>query len=50
MRYPIGIQDFENIRRDGYVYVDKTESIYKLFKVGANFSTQNRRLEGWKVE
>ena len=30
MRYPIGIQDFENIRRDGYIYVDKTELLYKL--------------------
>ena len=30
MLYPIGIQDFENIRRDGYIYVDKTELIYKL--------------------
>lgn len=30
MLYPIGIQDFENIRRDGYVYVDKTELIYNL--------------------
>lgn len=30
MLYPIGIQDFENIRRDGYVYVDKTDLIYKL--------------------
>ena len=30
MIYPIGIQDFENIRRDGYVYVDKTELIHKL--------------------
>ena len=30
MRYPIGIQDFESIRRDGFVYVDKTELIYNL--------------------
>jgi hypothetical protein len=30
MLYPIGIQDFENIRRDGYVYVDKTELVYNL--------------------
>ena len=22
----------------------------KVFKIGANFSTKNRRLEGWKVE
>lgn len=34
MLYPIGIQDFENIRRDGYVYVDKTELVYKLAKTG----------------
>lgn len=30
MLYPIGIQDFEKIRKDDYVYVDKTELIYKL--------------------
>ena len=30
MLYPIGIQDFENIRRGGFVYVDKTELVYKL--------------------
>ena len=30
MLYPIGIQDFEKIRKDGYVYVDKTDIIYKL--------------------
>ncbi|MDD6009169.1 MAG: AAA family ATPase, partial [Prevotellaceae bacterium] len=23
MKYPIGIQSFEQIREDGYVYVDK---------------------------
>jgi hypothetical protein len=28
--YPIGVQSFENIRRSGAVYVDKTELIYKL--------------------
>ncbi len=25
MIYPIGIQDFESLRNDGYVYIDKTE-------------------------
>lgn len=29
-RYPIGIQAFEIIRRDGYVYVDKTAFVYDL--------------------
>ncbi len=30
MRYPIGIQNFEAIRTDAYVYVDKTALIYNL--------------------
>jgi hypothetical protein len=28
--YPVGVQSFENIRRSGAVYVDKTNLIYKL--------------------
>jgi hypothetical protein len=27
---PIGIQSFEDIRRNNYLYVDKTEHIYRL--------------------
>lgn len=30
MLYPIGIQNFEKIREDGFVYVDKTRLIYEL--------------------
>ena len=30
MKYPIGIQSFDRIIEDGYVYVDKTELIYNL--------------------
>ena len=33
MKYPIGIQSFDRIREDGYVYVDKTALIYNLVKV-----------------
>ena len=29
-KYPIGLQDFEGIRRNGYVYVDKTQHIHNL--------------------
>lgn len=29
-KYPVGIQDFESLRRGGYVYVDKTELVYRL--------------------
>lgn len=32
--YPIGIQNFESLRKDGYYYVDKTEIIYNLAKTG----------------
>lgn len=34
MLYPIGIQDFEKIRKDGFVYVDKTRLIYNLARQG----------------
>ena len=34
MRYPIGIQTFENIIEDGFVYVDKTDLIYSLVNEG----------------
>jgi hypothetical protein len=27
---PIGIQDFEDLRTKGYVYVDKTAYVWKL--------------------
>ena len=34
MKYPIGIQDFEKIREDGFVYVDKTALLYDLVTNG----------------
>ena len=34
MKYPIGIQSFDQIINDGYVYVDKTDMIYSLVKEG----------------
>ena len=30
MKYPIGIQSFEQIIEDGYVYLDKTKLVYDL--------------------
>ena len=32
-RYPVGIQTFSEIIRGGYVYVDKTDLVWKLSKV-----------------
>ena len=34
MKYPIGIQSFDQIIEDGYVYVDKTQLIYDLTHEG----------------
>ena len=37
MLYPIGIQDFVKIRKDGYVYVDKTDLVYKMVQKGGYY-------------
>ena len=29
-RLPVGIQSFEKIRKEGYLYVDKTDIIWQL--------------------
>ena len=41
---PIGIQDFEDLRRRGCIYVDKTALVYKLATEGKPyFSTIPQR-------
>ncbi|NNJ85168.1 MAG: ATP-binding protein, partial [Gammaproteobacteria bacterium] len=43
-KLPISIQDFEELRRGGYVYVDKTEQIHRLITTGvAWFLSRPRR-------
>ena len=34
LKYPIGVQTFEEIRTGGYVYVDKTEYVFRLADEG----------------
>ena len=34
MKYPIGIQSFDQLIEDGYVYVDKTDMVYSLATEG----------------
>ena len=43
MKYPIGIQSFETIRQNGYVYVDKTDLIYELVQGHVYFLSRPRR-------
>ena len=46
MKYPIGIQDFEKIRNDGYVYVDKTALVYQLADRGSYYFLSRPRRFG----
>ena len=33
-KFPIGIQNFESLINDGYVYVDKTALVYRMATTG----------------
>ena len=44
--YPIGIQNFEKIRRDGYFYIDKTALVYQMVKTGSYFFLSRPRRFG----
>ena len=46
MKYPIGIQSFENIRTSGYVYVDKTALVYQLADRGKYYFLSRPRRFG----
>ena len=35
--YPIGIQNFEKLRKGGFVYVDKTALIHRLVSTGGYY-------------
>ena len=46
MKYPIGIQSFDRIIEDGYVYVDKTDMIYSLVSEGSIYFLSRPRRFG----
>lgn len=46
MKYPIGIQNFEDLRRNGYAYVDKTQFVYKLADEGKYYFLSRPRRFG----
>ncbi len=45
-KLPIGIQSFEKLRGEGFIYVDKTEYIYKLVQGGAPYFLSRPRRFG----
>ena len=46
IKYPIGIQDFEGLRKDGYLYVDKTAIIRRLIEDGKYYFLSRPRRFG----
>lgn len=46
MKYPLGIQNFESLRKDGYAYVDKTRQVYDLANTGRYFFLSRPRRFG----
>lgn len=46
VKYPIGIQTFENLRQEGYLYVDKTAILYRLIQDGKYYFLSRPRRFG----
>ena len=44
--YPIGVQNFEKLRKNGYLYIDKTELIYQLVRRGTYYFLSRPRRFG----
>ena len=44
--YPVGIQNFEKLRKEGYFYVDKTALIYRLVTTGSYYFLSRPRRFG----
>lgn len=46
MKYPVGIQSFQQLREGGYIYVDKTELIWQLISSGKYYFLSRPRRFG----
>ena len=45
-KYPVGIQSFESLRQGGYIYIDKTQFIYKMITEGKPYFLSRPRRFG----
>ena len=45
-KLPIGIQEFEKLRNDGYLYIDKTRYLHKLVNEGSYYFLSRPRRFG----
>lgn len=46
MKYPLGVQSFESIRHDGFLYIDKTALIYQIANGGKYYFLSRPRRFG----
>jgi len=46
MKYPLGVQSFENIRTDGFLYIDKTALVYQIATSGKYYFLSRPRRFG----
>lgn len=46
LKYPIGIQSFEKLRSEGYLYVDKTQLMEQLVDTGCYYFLSRPRRFG----
>ena len=46
MKYPLGIQNFEGLRTDGYLYLDKTALLFQIVKNGKYYFLSRPRRFG----
>ena len=44
--YPVGIQNFEDLRSRGYIYVDKTSLLYTMVQTGKYYFLSRPRRFG----
>ena len=45
-KYPVGVQSFEKLRKEGYLYIDKTPFIYKMITEGCPYFLSRPRRFG----
>ena len=45
-KYPVGVQSFESLRQDGYIYIDKTPLVYKMITEGKPYFLSRPRRFG----
>ena len=46
MKFPVGVQDFEALKRDNFAYVDKTAYVYQLVSSGKYYFLSRPRRFG----